>query len=264
MAFFAQCIESANQMAKQFAPLMIKLQETIEKYNQPIPPEAEAWAAKVVIEFKKQFENCYGPINEQLLRRFEDLPASIKDSILMLGNHGWFFDFEMSLPGLWNLQKALSEGNVEGVENALIEYFSERLDKIENLIIGRYPHREKIIRSAFGAHKREEYELSVPVLLAQADGICCEVTKCNFFRSKNKKPRTAIYVEQIASDTYQSAILQPLAQQLPINLSEDKRDKDFNELNRHMVLHGESLDYGTKVNSLKAISLINYVAQLSA
>jgi len=29
-----------------------------------------------------------------------------------------------------------------------------------------------------------------------------------------------------------------------------------------MVLHGESLNYDTKTNSLKAVSLINYVAQV--
>ena len=29
-----------------------------------------------------------------------------------------------------------------------------------------------------------------------------------------------------------------------------------------MILHGDSVDYGTRVNSLKAVSLINYVAML--
>ena len=32
------------------------------------------------------------------------------------------------------------------------------------------------------------------------------------------------------------------------------------ELNRHQVLHGEVVDYGTEENSLKAISLLNYCA----
>ena len=79
---------------------------------------------------------------------------------------------------------------------------------------------------------------------------------------RNRKPRTAIYVEQIAADTYRATLLSPLAQTLPIGASEHERPEDFNELNRHMVLHGESLDYGTKINSLKAISLINYVAHV--
>lgn len=79
---------------------------------------------------------------------------------------------------------------------------------------------------------------------------------------KDKKPRTALYVEQIASETYRAALLSPLAQSLPISASEKERRADFSGLNRHTVLHGESVDYGTKENSLRAISLINYVAHV--
>lgn len=100
------------------------------------------------------------------------------------------------------------------------------------------------------------------MLLAQADGICKEMLNEYLFLKHKKKPRTAIYVEQVASNTFRAAILSPLAQTLPIGASEHERDKGFSELNRHMVLHGESLDYGTKTNSLKAISLINYVAHV--
>lgn len=37
---------------------------------------------------------------------------------------------------------------------------------------------------------------------------------------------------------------------------------NFDGLNRHQVLHRESVDYGTEINSLKAISLLNYVFQV--
>lgn len=59
-----------------------------------------------------------------------------------------------------------------------------------------------------------------------------------------------------------AAMLSPLAQTLPIGASENERYKGFPALNRHTVLHGESLDYGSKTNSFKAISLINYVAHV--
>jgi len=59
-----------------------------------------------------------------------------------------------------------------------------------------------------------------------------------------------------------AALLSPLAQILPISASQRERQDGTTALNRHMVLHGESLDYGTKANSLKAISLINYVTQI--
>ena len=291
---FAQWQESARRIREQFAPV-IKQQKALQKSLHPILdaqknlqkslepflasqrrlkeitdsiripklPFAEiAEIAKPAIEFQKQIQDLISPAFDQLQKSFNELPSRTQEALLKLGDHGWFFDLEMPLPGLWRLKEALSEGNVVEAENAQVEYFSSRLDEIENSIVGKFPHREKMIRAAFRAHKSEEYELSIPVFLAQTDGICNDVIEQYLFMKQNNKPRTAIYVEQIASDTYRAALLQPLAQALPIGASKHERNEDFNELNRHMVLHGESLDYGTKVNGLKAISLINYVTQV--
>ncbi len=121
-----------------------------------------------------------------------------------------------------------------------------------------------MIESAFNAHRREKYELSIPVFLAQTDGICKETMDQYLFIKQNSKPCTAIYVKRTISGAFMKAILSPLSRTLPIEMSTHERPENFNELNRHMVLHGESLDYGTKINSLKVISLINYVVSVLA
>lgn len=67
---------------------------------------------------------------------------------------------------------------MQEVEEALAQYFEDRLDEIEASIAGRFPTREKVIRAAFSVHRRCEYELSIPaipVFLSQTDGICKEV-----------------------------------------------------------------------------------------
>ena len=88
----------------------------------------------------------------------------------MLGKHGWYVDLDMTLPALWALKQALSEGKSTEADEALIDYFESRLDGIEADLCRRYPHRARCIQPAFRAHKRGEYELVIPVLLAQADG----------------------------------------------------------------------------------------------
>lgn len=293
-AHLKQWQETAKRIREQFAPI-IKYKEVIKKSMQPIfeaqkalqkslepvLAEQERWRkltqsiqipkidlpnilhlTKPIIEYQKTIQGFINPAFEQLQKSFKELPSRTKEALLLLGEHGWFLDLEMPLPALWQLRKALTDGSVEEAEEALIEYFNSRLSEIEQSIIEKYPGRKKIIEAAFNAHHREEYELSIPVLLSQIDGICKDTVKQYLFMKKNKKPRTAIYVEQVASDTYRKALLSPLSQTLPIGASEHERSEDFNELNRHMVLHGESLDYGTKTNSLKAISLINYVAHV--
>jgi hypothetical protein len=267
-------------LQKSLGPI-IKAQKTFQKALEPILTEQNRWRelvesikvpyfdlpdlfplTKQVAEFQKSMQGLISPAFEQLQRSFRELPPRTQEALLLLGAHGWYLDLEMPLPGLWELKKALSEGNVEEAQEALVEYFEGRLEEIEKSITERFPHRAHLIRAAFNAHRRQEYELSIPVLLAQTDGICKEVVNQYLFIKQNKKPSTAIYVDQIAADTYRAALLSPLAQTLPISASERERPAGFDALNRHTVLHGESLDYGSKTNSLKAISLVNYVAHV--
>jgi hypothetical protein len=215
-----------------------------------------------ILNFQRSIQEAISPIFEQLKKSFSELPPQTKEALLVLGAHGWYLDLDMPIPSLWELRDALVEGNTIEAGNALTKYFENRIDDIEKSIINKFPHRKELLSSAFSAHRRGEYGLSIPVFLAQTDGICKDVTKQYFFRTHKGKPQTAQFVEEIAADTLRAALLSPLAEDLPIAAPESKRSAGWNELNRHMVMHGESLDYGNKVNGLKAISLINYVAHV--
>ncbi|MCP9831024.1 hypothetical protein KBZ14_06220 [Synechococcus sp. HJ21-Hayes] len=217
--------------------------------------------AKQIQQYQKSLGGIISPAFTELQRSFKELPPKIQEALLLLAQHGWYLDFNMPLPSLLEIKKAISSGEIEEVEEALVEYFESQLDEVEKSFDARFPHRSHIISSAIKAHRNGEYFLSIPVLLAQTDGICKEVVDQYLFMKKGRKPRTAIYVEQVAADTYKAALLSPLAASTPISASVDEREEGFNLLNRHMVLHGESLDYGSKVNGLKALSLINYVSQ---
>lgn len=207
---------------------------------------------------------------DQLQQRLNESSSVTREALIILGENGWYVDIEgMTDEYLLWLADNFAQGNGLKAENTLIEHFERRLLEIETSIIGKFPHRAHLIRAAFRAHQSQEFELSIPVLLAQTDGICKEGMKQSLFikdkkdgKKKNKKPCTAIYVEQMVADTFTLALLSPLTKTLPINASEKERLVGFSELNRHMILHGESLDYGNKVNSLKAISLLNYVVHV--
>lgn len=216
--------------------------------------------AKMISDLRNTIKESIAPDFSRLRKSLEDIPERTRDALILLGEHGWYLDPEMTLPDLWRLEKALSDGDVEEAENALVEYFGRRLLDIKASVASKFQHRSHLIESAFDAHDRGCYELCIPVLLAQVDGICKEIVDQYLFIKKDRKPQTAVYVSQIATDTYKAALLSPLATALPIGKTESERSDSFNALNRHTVLHGESLDYGTKANSLKAISLLNYVS----
>jgi hypothetical protein len=213
---------------------------------------------------QKVMQKMVIPVLDDLKKSFQELPEHIQEVLLLLGENGWYLDFEIDLTFLWNLRDILDEGNIAKAEDALIEHYERRAVEIEKILLNKFPHRANILKATFGAHQRGEYYLSIPVFLAQTDGICKEVFGQYLFIKSNGRPQIAMYVNQIVANNLTAVLLSPLAETLPINASERERPTNFTGLNRHMVLHGESLDYGNKINSLKAISLINYISQVVA
>jgi hypothetical protein len=219
-------------------------------------------AALQALKFQKTLNSFISPSFVRFSEALKKIPTKTRKALVTLGSHGWYLDLEMPMPGLWELEAALNSGNVEEAEKALIEYYRKRTPEIEKGLRTQFPHRARILASAFKAHSRSEYELSIPVFLAQADGICCEMIGMQLFQKRNKLPVTVTYVQTLATDTFQAALLHPLSVALPISASKYERDDTFVGLNRHQVLHGESLSYGSEANSLKAISLLNYVSHV--
>jgi hypothetical protein len=282
---FTQIQEAARAFRVQFTPLFANIHERIQVSMQPIfeaqerlqkslKPIVEAQqrvadiaerltsAVEPILKFRRQIESIVSPAFQELIKNFDNLPERTRNVLLLLGQHGWFLDLESPIPKIWKLEKVLKSGDIENVEDVLIEYYRESSSEIAEKLKKNYPNRATILDKAFIAHSRGEYELSIPVFLIQADGICQELINVQLFTKRENKPLTAAYVETIANDTLQFALLYPLAHPLPISASAHERGVDFDQLNRHQVLHGESLDYGTEVNSLKAISLLNYVANI--
>lgn len=256
-------VKLSQQLIKTYEPI---LQNQIQMSNmvKNLLFDFEKFSPPILFNFHTQIQNLISPALKSFLDSFRLLPEHTQAALMTLGNHGWFFDLSMPLSFLWEIENILNEGNIEEVESALLDYFRKKIQSIEDSLIAKFPHRARFISAAFNAHRRGEYELSIPVYLSQTDGICYEVINHSLFRRKggNKKPATAIYVDSVASNTFRHALLSPLSNPLPISASETERDENFSELNRHQVMHGESLIYGTEINSIKSISLLNYVAQV--
>ena len=192
---------------------------------------------------------------------FEKLPDQTREHITVLGEHGWYIDNQFSVPFLHEVVAALKAGNTQEAEEALQEHYRARLTQIEKDLIEAFPARETIFKSIFKAHASAEYALTIPVLLAQADGVCQELMGEQLYKKENKQPATKPKVEETTDSDHRAAFLHAFTIPLPISASQKERGTNFTGLNRHAVLHGESTNYNSEINSLKAISLVLYVYQ---
>lgn len=198
--------------------------------------------------------------NEVILENIISYEEQQKEEILKHANNGWFYDMNFTTFESKKLD-----------DKFFMEHFENNIEYICKSLVDNYPKRAKIIEKAIKSHKIGDYELSIPVLLSQIDGIYKEETQTEYFQKLEKKKTTieenVIKEIKNSHNDIMNILIIPFCSNLTISYSEKDRNKsglNSFDLNRHAILHGESTDYGTKINSLKTISFLNFTAQFFA
>ena len=191
------------------------------------------------------------------------LPGTLREGGTVLAQRGWFIDEEMGLSDISSPRVLAQDGAFDQIDTQMVTHFEHQLRNIEERLVAFAPTRERILRSAFGAVRQGCDDLAVPILLIQADGLCHDHGLGSFF-IRDKRDRQIPFAMKRLEDNgaRKSLLYSPVYRVLPLYMTANERDASFTGLNRHQVLHGESVDYGTHVNSLRAVSFINCIALL--
>ena len=185
-----------------------------------------------------------------------------KTALRLLAEESWFFNPEIPVSILHELEPRIKE-NPDKVWDWFDDFFRNHLDSIERRLVISYPKRARFFRDAFRAHRRGEYSLSIPVFLSQADGVFAEIfPEKSLFMYRKRESAISIHASQ-TGEKWIEVFLYPLSIMVPLWMPEFLRGESFSSLNRHQVLHGESVDYDTERNSLKSISLLGYLHWMS-
>lgn len=110
--------------------------------------------------------------------------------------------------------------------------------------------------------------MSIPVFIAQTDGLCYDLIQKDLFsispKSEKHKEQPKHWVIEQQFDNFKSSILEPLIKNEYLSVQIKNRHLYPFALNRNEILHGRNINYATEVNSLKAISLLNYISIIVA
>lgn len=218
--------------------------------------------ARTVIDYQSTVARGIPAWFDQLDKMVRALPEKRRRQLVLFAEHGWYIDHKMSTEGIDELAAAFAGGEIREAEEALANYFRDRITSLREELDASFPMRTKILEAAFRAHKRGEYELSIPVFLTQVDGIFWEHTEFQMFSRRLGRSKVAEYIQDMGKYSYQALLLHPLSMPIPITKSSGERDDPFPALNRHEVLHGESVEYASEMNSLRCISLLSYIAHV--
>lgn len=247
-----------KQFQLQLAQTATDVAQGLSQFRQGM--QQAAALVQPMVEVVANIKQNFGPFFVELSHALAQLPERTRRSLATLAQHGWYLDPEMTLPGIADVVAHFAQGQVTEANDELIAYFDQRREAILITLCSAFPQRSNIFTSAFEAHAAGKYELSIPVLLAQADGICLELTGVQLYSKRDGKTQISEAVATFDVDGFTAALLHPLTEVFPIAFSAKERVGQLNILNRHAILHGESVDYGTHINGCKAISLLSFTA----
>lgn len=203
-------------------------------------------------------EEKYWEIYEKTFKA--NTTASIVTAALTLAQEGWFVDLEVPPRVALYWARLSPDYPSDGPLFSIEDYYQQRRAAIEANLVATYPQRARFLQSAFRAHDAKDYAASVVLFLVQADGISHDSFGGELYRNPSKSISVQHKLKQRTGDWVWDAALAPLRAALPLALSALPGPGKFN---RHLILHGKSLDYATRENSLRGISLVSYLQAMA-
>jgi hypothetical protein len=213
-----------------------------------------------VIPFLSLPDQCREQVDDFEKGYKEQIPA-YKDFYRELADEFIFLplDFPMStfFDELEKSKKSYDE-NKELFKRGVLEDIKSKSDEICGELVKNFTHRKNILEAAFEAHNNGKYELSIPVMMSQADGITWD--RMGKALASNRRD----VVDRVKkSDDINAALVDCFFSNetlLPVLYNEKRREcNNYTGINRHSILHGEKTDYPTEENSLKTISFLKFI-----
>lgn len=191
----------------------------------------------------------------------QDQFAIMGSSHVILATNGWFVSLFLT-PTTTSFEAAICFRKLDRKRGnqIMVEHCRANINEIQKEAEDIFPNRQLILKKAFNAHRCCDYELSIPVMLAQADGIGREIFGFSPYEPGKRNFRKHIEqkVDPLLGKCFRDYFL-CVIRELAIKKSTRSDTKPPFPLNRHLVLHGISSDYATEVNALKTVSWLQYI-----
>ena len=201
------------------------------------------------------------------------LPSDLEKLITDLSNRGWFiYILEGNFIDLPSKINRLIGKSSDEQDKFLENYIRIKADDFKRKFIETYPNRVNQIEDAFYTHHAGKYYSSIPTFILLAEGIGRDLLPNNLgifekHSHRSKKIKSGIPKTDDLFDNFsfinklEEVIFTPLRIKTEITEKTDKyiTAEDKKIFNRHLILHGFSNNYGTEINSLKAIALAYFV-----
>jgi hypothetical protein len=263
----ARLLDAVGPVVNQ-APLGLDFENVIG----PLRATLDTIATINLDRFKAPLEALWARWDQRLV----ELAPEKRRVVAYLAERGWHQNFAMPW---WDeeLLRLVDAGDATGVDAYIADMVEESLDELVANVAAEFPARTVTVTQARRAHADGLFDLSVLAALSLADGVTQEVLGVPAFGKDHGKPRTAPFAEDRiaragagtgAAVDWLLIDLIPLQAGSTLLISTTDRDARrtadpaFGPLNRHGVLHGLDVGFGTRENSLRAFAALGYFVGL--
>lgn len=211
---------------------------------------------------------------EATLAKVTNVIDVLASSIERLTQRGWAVSSLAPVSAHAEALVALRRAQESRADDILSDCWTERADllppRVAALALGEealrtgLTDRERLVRKAIGHHLNAAWEASIPILLAQAEGIVMDLTVSPefprgryFFSLDERRNADVVDDSTIAGiDGSLSTVRDYFSQAV------DSTSHGLN-MSRHGVLHGRQPDYDTRHNSSRCIALLFAIVDLA-
>ncbi len=253
----AEIIQKMNAQMKPYKPMAEHVRKEVEAITKAAEPFRQSLA---------KMQASLEPMRD-MVRRVLAQQEAVKENYRSAQNYlfdeGWYLGGDMPVPNYEKLANLVDEDRHADIEEAMCEWARDELDGITHSATKTLPHRADIITDAIDAHRAGTYSLSIPVLLAQSDGIANEIIGNCLFRGDPLRAleRTLARFDGFPLSEFADIVLDPLRSKSCFYTCSPRQVLKCGNTpaNRSEILHGSQLDYASESNSLRAIVLLGYL-----
>ena len=123
--------------------------------------------------------------------------------------------------------------------------------------------RKPIIRRAITAHKKKNYDLAIPALLPFIDGLAAQIVGPTASRNPIHAKKAAELYHAQEAEVWSECVEQVVCALIYKSYDFQKTKRPPSSVNRHGILHGRTVGYGTELNSYRVILLLNVMVKMA-
>ena len=272
-------VQSWNDLGTQFAetarlafqPFVQVIQVTeqfgavVREAFEPVQRIREAFAA-IQPEMLEAWQRAFAELSQHLNVTLEEdkVGGPAFKLFAQLGLTG--LESYLSMPQLEHILKISKKRGKRAVQEYVFRVFRRNKHRLLNSMVRDWwqvPYmrkRKKIVRSAISAHKNKKYELAVPALLPLIDGLAAEILPMS--KTIVTKEVATMHKDQ-EGEVWSECVEQVVHALIYKDYSFQKVKRPPSSVNRHGILHGRVIDYGSELNSYRVILLLNVMVKMA-